>query len=83
MSPQDEDAWFAPKRFGFGAGRPIRREGWVALVGYLALVGLASLLIPYSRLAFGIIFAAATVAFTLISASKTEGGWRWRWGERK
>lgn len=79
MTP-DDDAWFAPKRNGYGTGRPISREGWAVLIGYILLVVLAGFLIPYSRLAYGIIVVAATAVLIVISARKTKGGWRWRWG---
>jgi len=82
MTREDEDAWFAPKRYGYGTGLPISRQGWAALIGYIALVALAGFLIPYSLLAYIIIVLAATAAFILLCARKTRGGWRWRWGKR-
>jgi len=82
MTREDEDAWFAPKRYGYGTGLPISRQGWAALTGYIALVALAGFLIPYSLLAYIIIVLAATAAFILLCARKTRGGWRWRWGKR-
>ena len=78
----EEDAWFAPKRFGYGAGLPIRWQGWAVVALYLAAVGAATLLIRYSWIAYGGILAAATAAFILVCAQKTRGGWRWRWGEK-
>jgi len=82
MTREDEDAWFAPKRYGYGTGLPISRQGWAALIGYIALVALAGFLIPYSLLAYITIVLAATAAFILLCARKTRGGWRWRWGNR-
>ena len=82
MTREDEDAWFAPKRYGYGTGLPISRQGWAALIGYIALVALAGFLIPYSLLAYITIVLAATAAFILLCARKTRGGWRWRWGKR-
>jgi hypothetical protein len=82
MAQNDDDAWFAPKRYGYGSGLPIRLEGWAVLTGYIILIAAAGLLIPYSLLAFGLIVAAATVALILICAQKTRGGMRWRWGEK-
>jgi hypothetical protein len=82
MTREDEDAWFAPKRYGYGTGLPVSRQGWAALIGYIALVALAGFLIPYSLIAYIIIVLAATAAFILLCARKTRGGWRWRWGKR-
>ncbi|HEV2816010.1 MAG TPA: hypothetical protein VGW40_02120 [Allosphingosinicella sp.] len=84
MTGNDEgDAWFAPKRYGYGAGLPIAWQGWAALLGYILLIGAASLLIRYSWIAVIGLFIAATAAFVLLCAQKTRGGWRWRWGDRK
>ena len=78
----DDRAWFAPKRYGYGTGLPISWQGWAALLLYLAAIGAATLLIRYSWIAYGGILVAATAAFILVCAQKTKGGWRWRWGER-
>ena len=38
----DGPEWFAPKRYGYGAGLPISWQGWAIAVVFLALVaGLA------------------------------------------
>lgn len=79
----DDDAWFAPKNYGYGSGLPIKRAGWFALAGYVAVVIVASFLLPYSILAYAIIVAAATAAFLVLAARKTRGGWHWRWGRRR
>ena len=77
-----DEAWFAPKRFGYGAGLPIAWQGWVVTLAYGLTVGLSAWLIrPHSTLAFVAIVVGATAALILICALKTRGGWRWRWGE--
>ena len=38
MSERDDGAWFAPKRFGYGAGLPIAWQGWALLAGYIAVM---------------------------------------------
>jgi hypothetical protein len=81
---EDDDAWFAPKRYGYGAGLPIAPQGWALLSGYLLVVGLSALLVQWDAAiggatAFAIILAA-TIVLIVISARKTRGGWRWRWG---
>jgi hypothetical protein len=78
----NDDAWFAPKRYGYGAGLPIAWQGWVVLVGYVALVTAAGFLILYSVVAFAAVIVAATAALIAICAQKTRGGWQWRWGKR-
>lgn len=82
MTGNDEGkAWFAPKRYGYGASLPIAWQGWATLIGYIVLIGAASLLIRYSWIAFIGVIAAATLALIIVSAQRTRGGWRWRWGE--
>lgn len=82
MTAPDDDAWFAPKRYGYGTGLPIRRAGWAVTIGYVLLVFAATLLIPYSLVAYAAVLLAATAAFILICARKTRGGMRWRWGRK-
>jgi hypothetical protein len=70
--------WFAPKRYGYGAGLPISREGWLVLAAFVGGASAASRWLHgaprYAALA---VLGGAIVA---IGASKTKGGWRWRWG---
>jgi hypothetical protein len=78
---QEEQAWWAPKRFGYGAGLPIAWQGWAATLAYtLLIVGAAYGVLPRSVSAFVAIILGATAAFLLIVARRTHGGWRWRWG---
>jgi hypothetical protein len=72
--------WFAPKRYGFGAGLPIAWQGWAALGAFLALIAAASLLLAYSWLAYVSAVSTLTLLFILLAARTTKGGWRWRWG---
>lgn len=79
--------WFAPKRFGYGAGLPISWEGWavvaayvaaIALITIYALAGLHGLKQTYALVAGD---GMLTVLLIIITHAKTKGGWRWRWGE--
>jgi hypothetical protein len=76
--------WFAPKRFGYGAGLPIAWQGWVLLLAYigLAMAG-AALLAPAKPLLFLSLFLPLTAIFVLVVARTTRGGWRWRWGDKE
>ena len=76
-----DEAWWAPKRFGYGAGLPITWQGWVVTLAYCVTVTLSAwLILPRSSFAFIAIVLGATAALILICARKTRGGWRWRWG---
>jgi len=79
----DDPEWFAPKRYGIGASWPISKEGWAVTLGYLALLGVAAFLIPYSLLGYISIVTMLTVVLIVICARTTKGGWRWRWGEEE
>ena len=78
----NENDWFAPKRFGYGSGLPIRWQGWALVFGFsAALIGAAICLLPAHELLFTVITLIAAVVLTLISAQHTRGGWKWRWGD--
>ena len=74
--------WFAPKRYGYGAGLPIAWQGWALLGAYLAVLGLAVWLLAAAPIAVLAVAISATFLLLLIAARTTRGGWRWRWGER-
>ena len=74
--------WFAPKRYGYGAGLPISWQGWVLTIGFAALViGLVAMIGEHRPIPFLAAFVPITAVFILITARTTRGGWRWRWGE--
>ena len=75
--------WFASKRYGLGAGRPIAWQGWVATIVYVAVVVGAVQRVHRQPLAVGSIMVTATAIFLVIAAKTTRGGWRWRWGDKE
>ncbi|HEX6604537.1 MAG TPA: hypothetical protein VF027_06635 [Sphingomicrobium sp.] len=77
----DRREWFAPKRYGYGAGLPIRWQGWAVIVGFLAIAGAARLLFDHQLIPVLAIMIPAVVALLVVTARTTRGGWRWRWGE--
>jgi membrane-associated PAP2 superfamily phosphatase len=83
----EEGAWFAPKRYGYGAGLPIRREGWLLIGSYVAAlagIGLLDRAGPGgARTAAFVVFLLVTGLFAVIVARRTRGGWKWRWGEKE
>ena len=79
----ESGAWWAPKRFGYGAGLPIAWQGWAVTLSYIMLImGAALGILPHSPFAFAAIVVVATAVLVLVIARKTRGGWRWRWGGR-
>ena len=72
--------WFAPKRYGYGAGLPITWQGWAVMIGFVVLVIGIGLLFKDRPAALIAAIIPPTVALIIISSRTTRGGWRWRWG---
>ncbi|WP_028968742.1 hypothetical protein [Sphingomonas sp. URHD0057] len=73
--------WFAPRRYGYGAGPPISWQGWAVTLAFATLAVGAGLRFhdrPYQAVAALIPLIAV---FMVIAAKTTRGGWRWRWGD--
>lgn len=81
MTDLDDGAWFAAKRFGYGAGLPIAWQGWVLMAVQIGVpLGLIVGLGPRHT---GYLAAAVTVVVLAplpLIAKKTRGGWKWRNG---
>jgi hypothetical protein len=80
--------WFRPKRFGYGA-TPVTWEGWLVTLVCVLLIAAAMFFVVgagpqgvAARLAAAIAGGAIIIALIVVSKSKTEGGWKWRWGDR-
>jgi hypothetical protein len=76
----DDPEWFAPKRFGYGAGLPISWQGWAVTLVYAAAVIGVCLAFKDRPLQLLAVVIPLTVALLTICARTTRGGWRWRWG---
>jgi cytochrome c biogenesis protein CcdA len=79
--------WFRPKRYGYGA-TPVTWQGWALTFGSVAVIVAATLMVARHSaldvvfwLGVAIVFAAI-FALVEISRRKTDGEWRWRWGDR-
>ncbi len=77
-------AWFAAKRYGYGAGFPIAWQGWVLLTSFITLLAGAGFMADSAkgdiRIMAAVLILVATGIFLIIAHRRTEGGWRWRWG---
>ena len=79
---KDDEVWFAPKRFGYGAGLPVAWQGWALLTGFIAVaLGLTVALRERHDVTWAALLAIATASAAVIAARHTRGGWRWRWGD--
>jgi hypothetical protein len=78
--------WFKPREYGYGA-TPIAWQGWALTIATMAVVVLSSLVVP--ALANGaawalsalVIDALAIATLIIVGRRKTDGEWRWRWGQ--
>jgi len=81
--------WFKPKNYGYGA-TPITWQGWVVTLAVAVVVAgsafAMNLLVDISNtvawLLWAAIVAAATWWFVQFCRRRTNGEWRWRWGNR-
>ena len=82
----DPQPWFAPKRFGYGAGRPIAWQGWALISSYLVVIALVAWLDQQTdgrvRVVGFVLFVAATATFVALVLKRTDGELKWRWGKR-
>lgn len=77
----DGPEWFAPRRYGYGSGVPISWQGWALTIAYVGLIIGLALLLNERPLQLIAAFVPLTLAFVVICAKTTRGGWRWRWGD--
>ena len=73
--------WFAPKRYGYGAGLPISWQGWAVTLGFLAICGALVALLRDRPLQLVAALVPLVAILLVITARTTRGGWRWRWGK--
>ena len=76
----DRPEWFAPKRYGLGAGLPIAWQGWAVLTVFIAIIGVAAWLFGKGDPRGLALVIPAIIALLVVTALTTRGGWRWRWG---
>jgi hypothetical protein len=74
--------WFAPRRYGYGAGVPIAWQGWVLTIGFAAIAILLSIRFANRPVQLFAALIPFLVAFMVVCARTTRGGWRWRWGDK-
>lgn len=76
----DRPEWFAPKRYGLGAGLPCSWQGWLILTAFLAIVTATSIIFEDRPAVIIAIVLPLTAGLLVVAARTTRGGWRWRWG---
>jgi predicted membrane metal-binding protein len=89
MTPKEEktEYWFKPRRYGHGASSTAW-QGWATIVAFPVIcaavtLALFALLPPaVAMILFAIFMIAAIFGFIAFVRNKTEGEWRWSWGDR-
>jgi hypothetical protein len=87
MSEGSTEYWFKPRRYGHGA-MPSTWQGWAALIAFVILFPLVALALMWvmpniwGLLAFVIFVPPAVFGFITFVRKKTDGEWRWSWGDR-
>ena len=80
----DDRPWFRAKAYGYGAGLPLRWQGWMTLALFLAVIGIGNAaLLPRHRLMYLLVVALDVAVFAWVAAHRTQGGWRWRRGSAR
>jgi hypothetical protein len=80
--PREHEYWFPAKRYGWGWGIPTCWQGWVVLVAYFALLGLAALLSRPDREPFTFVLLVTALSLALVAVCWVKGEPpRWRWGK--
>ena len=80
--------WFKPKRYGYGA-TPVTWQGWAVTLGAAAVLVAATLYLRLTQRhdwALAAMFgfdALVLIVLFAVCRRKTEGDWRWRWGDRQ
>jgi hypothetical protein len=75
--------WFPAKRYGWGWGLPSSWQGWLVIVGYLALLALGCMLFPpASRMAAFVGYVAGLTALLIAICWLKGEPPRWRWGDK-
>jgi hypothetical protein len=77
--PRDQ-AWFAAKQYGYGWSLPLRWQGWLVLLGYIAAIVAAGFAFAYEHhtafIALGILLSVTLVGVCYWKGEKP----MWRWG---
>ena len=80
--------WFKPKRYGYGA-TPVTWEGWAVSIAVGAVVAGSVVAMNawvgrsdfVAWMVWAAVIAGVTYWFVRTARNRTDGEWRWRWGD--
>lgn len=89
MADRKPEHWFRAKRYGYGWGAPVRKEGWITL-GVFGVVYLAPLIWILQQAEdkqedytlFYLLWAFLCVGVLLVVVRKHGPKPEWRWGDK-
>lgn len=73
--------WFRPKLFGYGAV-PVTWHGWAATLGLIALALAIGVFAEGRSFVYLALVVPLLLGFIWLCWTKTDGEWKWRWGDR-
>ncbi len=74
--------WFRAKRYGWGWGLPMAREGWIVLIAWLMIVLAVTPMLAVHRHIISLVVFTLAMAAGLIAVCYLKGEPpRWRWGD--
>ena len=72
--------WFRPKLFGYGAV-PVTWQGWTLTLALVVGAAMIANVAQHRSTIYAVLLAPLVVGFLYLCWVKTDGEWRWRWGE--
>lgn len=79
---RDDGIWFPAKKYGWGWSAPCCWQGWLVLLGYVALLGFGGrFLIEARGTRFFLVYAAVLSALFFAACWWKGAPLRWRWGK--
>jgi hypothetical protein len=82
MKNNAKQIWFPAKKYGWGWGPPCAWQGWLVLVGFVALLaGSALVFLPGKHIGWFFVAEALLVVALIITCYLKGEPPRWRWGK--
>lgn len=72
--------WFRPKLFGWGAV-PVTWQGWAATLLLILLALPVAYLGETRHVAYMVLIVPLIIGYVWLCWTRTDGEWRWRWGQ--